>query len=436
MAISPGLAAAEIIQMPKTGRTLRVPVHNFNIQHTPFALQPFMIAPVLPGDTMKNALCSYSALTKPIKNALIGWWLEHWIFYVPFRAMPASSYLQTMVLDPAFGDLDNSQDAAAATDYYHAQTGDPSFVQQCLQAIVEDKFRNEGEAWNVATAGGLPQVGLIKKTPFSSMALDSATGEPDTLPGMGDDDPNLDVILGTGGATNFAGAYDAYQALVAAQVLDVTFEDWLKSYGVKMPKRHDDDPEVELLRYYKDWQFPGSTVNPTDGSLANAVKWRDSYRADKDRRFKEPGFIVGLTCATPKVYMSKQTQVMVDSLKRSLDWLPAILADQPFTSMKLFTSNGTNSGNGPLGFTPSADYWIDLRDLFTNGDQFTNYSLSATDQHFVSLPTSALATRFVTASDINNLFSTSPAGANIGIMQEGQCRLSILSQVVDYTPDQ
>ena len=190
---------------------------------------------------------------------------------------------------------------------------------------------------------------------------------------------------------------------------------------------------MELIRYRKDWQFPGSTVNPTDGSLANAVKWRDSWRADKDRRFKEPGFILGVTSATPKVYFSKQVQVMGDSLKRSLDWLPAILADQAFTSMKLFTSNGSSTGNGPLGFTPSADYWVDLRDLFMHGDQYVNFALSSTDKGLVSLPNSALSTRFVSSTDANNLFVSSSVNK---VKQEGQCRFSILSQVVDYTPNQ
>ena len=432
MPIAPGISAATLVNQPRAGRVLRTPVHDFQLRQRPFQLQPFMVAPVLPGDTLKNALVNYSALTDPIKNSLLGWWAEHWLFYVPFRAMPDSQHFQAMVLDPAFGELHADTDEPANTAYYHYHAADPSYVIQALTAVVEDWFRNEGETAADGLLDGVPQAGLMKKRWSSSMVLDSATAEPDTLPGQGDDDPNLDVIHGTGGATNFGGAYDAYQALVANQVLDITFEDWLRQYGVRMP-RPQDDPKPEMLRYTKDWQFPGYVVDPTDGSQAAAVKWRGSLRADKDRKFKEPGVILGLSSFTPKVYYSTQKQVAIDSMKRSLDWLPAVLAEHAYTSMKLFTSDGAAAGNGPLGFTPSGDYWIDLRDLFVHGDQFVNFPLTDADKGFVALPGSDLKARFVSSADADALFSSaSPANK---IHQEGQARLSILSQVVDMTPN-
>lgn len=428
MALTPGISMAQVIPLAKQGRKLRSPAHDWNLRHRPFQLQPFMIAPVLPGETMKNALFQYSALTDVWKNPLIGAWLEHYVFYVPFRSMSASADLQAMVLDPAFGELNAAHDVAASVPFYHKHATDPSFAQMATKAVVEAFFRNEGETWLSGHLDNVPQIGLTKNKWTESMILDSAvSAEPDTLPGQGDDDPNLDVMLGEGGAVNFAAAHNAYQALVAAKVLDVTFEDWLRTYGVRMPKPND-EPKPELLRYHKDWKYPGQAVDATDGSIAAAFKFRDSFRADKDRRFKEPGFILGLTCFTPKVYMSKQVQAVVDSMKTSLDWLPAVLADQAFTSLRKFA--GTD---GPLGGnTGGAAYWVDLRDLFVNGDQFINFALTETNAGLVAIPTATLGQRWLTSADVDGLFeNASPANK---IAQEGTCQLAVMGNVQDYTP--
>lgn len=411
---------------------MRTPDHDFHLRHRPFVLQPFAVAPVLPGDTMKNALLQVRARTDPIKNPLIGWWLEHFIFYVPFRAMGISSHLQTMALDPSFGELNVAGDIAASTAWYHSQTGDPSYAYWATKAVVEEFFRNDGEDWVTnAHLDNMPQIGIMKHRAFQSLVLDSDSTEPDTFPGEYDKDGELAGDLGSG-ATNFAGHYDAYQAMVASKLVDVTYEDFLRTYGVRVPLQPSNEPLPELLRYSKQWSYPSSAVDETDGTLASAVNWKVALRADKDRLFREPGVIIGLTAATPKIYFSKQTQAVVDSMKTALDWLPSVLQEHAYTSLKLFTSNGTNAGNGPLGFTPSADYWLDLRDLFVHGDQFINFALTETDAGLVALPGSNLKARFVSSTDVDNLFSAA-APAN-KIHQDGVLRLSILSKVVDQTP--
>ena len=150
------------------------------------------------------------------------------------------------------------------------------------------------------------------------------------------------------------------------------------------------------------------------------------------RRFKEPGVIIAFACATPKVYLRYQGEAMIDSLTRSLDWLPAVLGEQAFTSLKMFTSNGTNTGVGPLGFRPSADYWLDIRDLFVHGDQFVNFALTATDANIVALPGTDGKSRFISSTDANDLFSDSLVNK---VHMEGRARLSLLSQVTDMTPN-
>ena len=432
--IVPGIPAGALIEAPRTRRKPRSPVHDFNLRFRPFVLQPAVVAPVLPGDTLKNILCSYSAMTDPIKHPLIGWWMDWHYFYVPFRAMSIASDLEAMVLDPAFGELGAGGDVAADPDMYHAEAGKPSFTYHALRAVVEEWFRNEGEDWLTnAHLDNVPQVGLKKFNAISSFVLDSASAEPDVLPGTSDADDNLDEILGSGLSATFAGAYDAYQALVAAQVVDITYDDWLRQYGVRLPTPHT-DPKPERLLSYSDWKFPSKAIDQTDGSIASAVHWRDRVKSDKDRKFKEPGIILGLASATPKIYLSKQDAAYSDHLTRSLDWLPAVLADQAFTSLKLFTANGAGAGSGPLNKTTiPADYYLDNRDLFVHGDQFINFDLTATDANLVALPGANGKVRFVSSTDADNLFAVaSPANK---IHCEGRTRLSFLSDVMDMTPN-
>lgn len=426
--IVPGVPASAIIEAPTTARKPRAPVHDFNVRMRPFQLQPAVVAPVLPGDTLKNILCSYSAMTDPIKHPLIGWWFDWHYFYVPMRAMSIASHLETMVLDPAFGELNAAADVTGAFWLYHNHAGKPSFAYHALQSIVEEWFRNEGEDWLTnAHLDNVPQVGLKKKNALSSFILDSATGEPDTLPGTSDQDDNLDEILGSGLSATFAGAYDAYQALVAAQVVDITFDDWLKQYGVKLPTPHT-DPRPQRLLSYSDWKFPTKAVDQTDGSIASAVHWRDRVKGDKDYRFKEPGIVLGLCCATPKVYLGEQETAASAFLTRSLDWLPAVLAQHEFTSMKLYTA----AGDGPLGVMAEG-YWLDIRDLFVHGDQYINFERTATDANLVALPNSSGKSRFVSSTDADNLFAAASPLNKVHV--EGRCRLSFLSSVVDMTPN-
>ena len=430
--IVPGIPAAQIIQAPTQQRVPRSPVHDFNLRFRPFVLQPFLAAPVLPGDTLKNINVQYSAMTDPVKHPLIGWWFDLHVFYVPFRAMGIASHLETMVLDPAFGELNAAADVAADVDFYHADANKPSFAYHAMQAVIEEYFRDEGEDWMTnAHLDNVPQIGIRKKSSLSSFILDSASGEPDVLPGTADQDDNLDEILGSGLGATFAGAYDAYQALVAAQVVDITFEDWLTQYGVKLPAAHN-DPRPERILSKSDWKFPSKAIDQTDGSIAAAVHWRDRAISAKDRRFKEPGIIIGMACATPKVYLGNQRESTIDHLTRSLDWLPAVLGQHAFTSLKLFQSTVGVSGTGPLGSIPSSDYYLDIRDLFVHGDQMVNFALTATDANLVALPSAAGKTRFVSSTDANNLFADS--GTN-KVHAEGRTRLNLLSHVTDMTPN-
>ena len=47
--------ALSVVDLPRQGRVSRRPEHTFHVRYRPFQIQPVMIAPVLPGETMKQA---------------------------------------------------------------------------------------------------------------------------------------------------------------------------------------------------------------------------------------------------------------------------------------------------------------------------------------------------------------------------------------------
>src|SRR4029453_18103247 len=131
----------------------------------------------------------------------------------------------------------------------------------------------------------------------------------------------------------------------------------------------------------------------------------------------------------PKVYFKKQEGSLAEVLNSALNWLPAIMRDDPWTSLKKFADNA-----GPVGTinTDTNGYWIDLRDLFLYGDNFWNFDPSAvTDGGFIDLPTAALQRRYAVTGDADGLFvSASPLNV---VRQDGIAHLSILGTQVDQT---
>ena len=95
--------ALQVVQpIGQSTRALRRPSHQFQLRHRPYQIQPFALAPVLPGGTLKAGLMQARVVSDPIKNPLIGWWSEWFLFYVKLRDMPDSSHFQNMVLNVGY----------------------------------------------------------------------------------------------------------------------------------------------------------------------------------------------------------------------------------------------------------------------------------------------------------------------------------------------
>lgn len=408
-------------EVRRVGRKPRRPTHTFVLKQKPYTIQPFLLAPVLPGETLKNLLLQSRVVTDPIKHPLIGWWCEYYFFYVKHRDMDGSDDFQAMMLDLEHSLASYVPSATNAKYYQYDDNGGIDWVGQCLKRVVEEYFRDEGEAWNNVTIDSMPAAAINSETWLQS-AFDATTIDPgDTLGDIDTASPS-DIPMET-----LDRARRTWEFMRANQLTNASYEDYLRTYGVRgqlvAPKN-----KPELIRYVRDWTYPTNTIDPTDGSAASAVSWAITERADKDRFFAEPGFIFGVSVVRPKVYLAKQKASLAQWLDNALAWMPAIMRDDPASSLRKFTST-----TGPLAGNVTNGYWVDLRDLFLYGDQFANYDLdAATDgTNAIDLPTTALQHKYPTEAMVDLLFAADTAEY---VRQDGVCSLNILSVETDATP--
>lgn len=394
----------------KTERRNRSPKHTFQIRQKPWDIQPFLIAPVIPGETLTRGLMQARAVSQPIKNPLIGWWLEYYYFYVKLRDLDVRDDLVEMMLDPS-KDMSSINVAAASASTYHA-AATPDYVAACLKRVTEEYFRDEGETY--AGPGIVDGMPLAKALPKQSNWMDSVATSAD-LEARADNDlqnPNHGAIEGL---DQYQEAYDRMRAM---RMVDMTFDEWLGTFGVNV--RKDEQQHIpELIRYHREWTYPSNTVDPTTGVPSSAASWSVSDRLDKDRFFREPGFIFGVSVARPKIYLSGQKGAAANMLNTAASWMPALLGDAPWTSLREFA--GASGPLGGIGASPG-DYWVDMRDLFLYGDQFLNFATTETDAGIVALPKAGMAKSYVDNTDRNGLFVTAAANT---IRQDGVIDLTI-----------
>ena len=413
--------AVSLRPLPKQGRVIRRPQHTWHTVTKPWQIQPIVLAPVLPGETLRNILFQARVITDPIRNPLIGWFCEYYFFYVKHRDLDERDTLVSMVLDYNT-DVSGIRTAGADVEFHHGANG-INFAKKCLKRVVEEYFRDEGEAWDTNKIGNIPVAKIDDQSWLHSATMSSAIDADDvTIPV--DATPAPDVVY----ASDIDLAMRQWEFLRANNLTTMTYEQFLSTYGVRM--RPEEIHVPELLRYVKQWQYPSNTVDPTDGSPSSAVSWAIAERADKDRFFREPGFIFGVSCVRPKVYRRNQDGSCAHYLDNAFAWLPAIMADDPATSLREFS--GTT---GPLQTINTASYVVDLRDLYLYGDQFLNTSpVADKNKNLVDLPTADLASkRYPDATDAAELF-VDDAGTAITVRQDGVCSITIAGSQVDTTP--
>lgn len=404
-------------QVMPAGRKLRSPQHRFNLRTYPFQIQPFVIAPVIPGETLKNATIQARVVTDPIKNGLIGWWQEYYFFYIKHRDLDGRDDFTAMMLDL---EHDMSAYVEAASAPYHHHAGTINWARLCLKRVVETYFREEAQAWDDYTIDGLPAAAVNATNWFQSAGL---VDNLETAPDVALDDTG-DLM-----ASEVDAAMRTWEFQRQHAMTDMTYEDWLRTYGIRTPKVELHRPE--LLRYLREWQYPSNTINPEDGSPTGAVSWAVRDRIDKDRFFAEPGFIFGVTVSRPKVYYRNTDGSAVDMMNGALAWLPALMKDDPYTSLMELSATA-----GPLAtiVTDAEGYIFDVKDLLLYGDDYVNYAKSATDFNAVALPNAALTNKdYPSLTDVEGLFVGATADTR-KVRQDGIVSFEILGTQVDTTP--
>lgn len=416
------LVTGEIKKAGRRNRTPRIP-HMVTV--APWAITPFMCHPVWPGETMKNL--SYTAKVRSTKintfHPIGGWWMEVFFYYVKHRDLAERELLTAMHVEGA--DIDDLI-TGADPKYYQGVDG-VNWTKMCLEAVVQSDFRNKGEDLLVSTIDGYPAASINTSNWMDSLVLDS-TGATDVGELQGQytvRDPATDPA-------NQA-AYEHWERMRSVGLTTATWEDYIKSFGVRVASEKREELHVpELIKNMRIWDNP---------------KWdtqRDGYAilgdlactADKDRLFKEPGFILGFTVIRPKVYMTRQHSNACINMYTPASWLPAVLWDQPYTSLIQCGAN-----EGPIGSDadPMDDpYWFDIRDIAVHGDQFLNFDpsllLDATDGYSlgVALPATNTNRRFPSQADAERMFlARSPLGGYIDM--EGLVSLTIASPIYDTT---
>lgn len=418
--------AANVAQLPLMRRRTRRPSHTWHLRHRPYVVQPCAFAPVLAGETLKNLLFQCRAVADPIRNPLIGWWLEHYWFYTSLESVGQEDFLWDPTLVGGFNATKTStalelyQVGSSATDA--AEGPQEDFLGVVYNRIVDEYFRNENETNAQYRDGRLCLAQITGNNVFDSWDPATKWTSADVALTVGVDDQIS--------ASELERLRIQYDMMRDKTMTPMSYEDYLRSQGVNVPMSQQakyDKPE--LIRFTREWTYPVNTVNPADGTPSSTVSWAVAERADKDRYFKQPGFIMGVTVARPKVYLKNQKGTLSGYLNTAYKWLPRQVMANVDAALHKFTIANNLLPN-------TEDYILDFRDLFEFGEQFLNFDPAtlASSYGFNQMATSDKfgTGRYPATADINELFVTVSRN---NIRQDGVVDLQIATQLPkDPTP--
>lgn len=400
--------------LPQSSRRIRNPRHPFAVRFSPFQITPFLISAVLPGETLKSALIQAKAKSAALKNEFLGCTLEQYYYYIPLRFLPNGDDFVQMVVDPAYeppAGLTSSTDKPE--HYFAASAAAPGidFVQQCLDHVVAEFFRNEDEAPGSHTLNGRYAARVQTASVVHSL-LPAAE--------FVVDDPVVDADGdGVIRATEVGKAYQMWQALVTQGRTEKSYEDFLRGYGLRAPV--EEVKRAEEIRVVREWVLPSIRSDYTTGLPSNVWQWTVQDRIDKMRFMKEPGFIFGITVQRPKVFFANLKGTTTAHMKSALSWLPGEVLNSLAYGLPEFAA-----GTGPME-AATVPYVFDLRDLLQYGEQFVNFDLTETGQGMVALPKpDATVTNYVSWADVQSLFVS---GTATQTHCEGMVSLNIASRL-------
>lgn len=428
--LSPQVVVPASRQQPRVGR---YPSNPFNLIFRPFEIQPCLLHPVLPGETLKAALWQSQIWSDPLlansKNT--GWTYEGFLFYVPWECLPGweasadglGRDLRDMMVS---GESQAGNQDADGNAWTYCPPGGIDFTLEALKRVVECYFRDEGEAWDASlSTGSVPQAkfkgrggrDVMDKLTLANVYADRR--EPLDFDSSGTitvDDMILAML--EAGATQDG----------TPTAMD--YEDWVRaaggrvSEGARDPDR-DSFHEPELLMDFREFSYPTAAVEPTTGVPAVAVGWRTVKQAKKAFRFPTWGWILGCVVCRPKLYYKNQEGLFAAMMQTRDAWFPPNLDGRQYQPHLLI-----DDATGPLKATMDAgnvDYYVDLRDLLNYGEQFLNYAPAAASAPVATMPTAAGLRHYPTSADSMAVFSDTTNGR---LRADGIISLNIHGQAV------
>lgn len=402
------------VAAPKMQRKLRKPNHAAYVHFRPMVLQPFLCAPVVPGETLKNVLFQARVMTTPITHQLTGWWLETYWFYVKHRHMAGADQYTAMMLDLEAAPTG----ASGAMSGFGIKAGQVPFVRDAYVAVVNEFFRDETELVSdtitAPVAARMRQEGWWDSLMNKSEIVDGSDLGDDTIGGAA-----LDTV------GELSRALETYQLLQAQGLTQLDYDTWLRSFGVHIATPQDDRPE--LIRYTKEWQYPSNAVSVDADAqrVSSVVSWSLTERIDKDRFFREPGCILGLVLARPKLLIEDSNAGQaIGYLDNAITWSTPLARGSMFLPLK-------------AGIT--GDTAWDSRDLFLHGDHFVYRAVTGVTPPTIPLveaqasPKVLKAPDYLTTAQANALFVD---GADGYLKMDAIAALSIASASFghDVTP--
>lgn len=424
-----------LLSAPPTGRVGRYPKHPFNVKGLPYTLTPCGLARVLPGETLQNIYMESRLVTDPIANKLSPWALEYFVFYCRVTDLLNDS-IRDMFIDPDNVDLTATLGIASRDQAWNTAKGGIDYLKRCTQRVWEEYFSDEGDTFASHLVSGVDaSVNGHPIIPFRDLFwMDSITEVGDM--------PDGGAISGATNADDLEALMNAFEHLRALGIANMTYEDFLRSYGMAIPNKDENKPE--LIAHWKDSQYPTNTVTEGTGAVTSAVSavFKNSMRDPK--MFKEPGFLVMYQVVRPKLFYTGMVGSLAAHAGRAWDWVPNYLYEasaqpMPETALKTFAAD-----TGPLGdrLTATDPYIVDMHDDLIHGDQFTNRNTFADGAniadipgyHGLDKPASASigneTMRYPTSADMTGLFVTA---ADCYAVADGFFSLSIKGRQVDYT---
>lgn len=404
---------------PKT-RVGRYPTHSFNLRSTPFVAQPFYFAPVMVGETLENLYMESRVVSMPILNPIIGWKQTYMFFYVRMTDL-LNDAIRDMFIDPLNVDLMATLGIAANDQQYYTAKGGIDYAKRCTQAVINHHFRDEGEVASDFQTADQRYIVQFKQNSF----LDSLTDK--------DEMPEGGLISSATDAGDLERLMMAFDQLRALGIANGTYEDFIRSYGISVPDK--DEQKPEMLGAFSEWTYPSNTIDPSNGTPRSAVSFVFKGGKRDRKRFKEPGFIIGLSVCRPKVYFSGLAGNATSFLTRAWDWSPNYLWSYPEATLKRFAGD-----TGPLGDRTSApdDYFLDMRDIFMHGDQWQNHTpfnvvpADNAAEHMIALPNGATFNwKYPSEAQCKMFFVDAANGAYL--RHDGVVSTSIDGTMVDTT---